>query len=388
MSASPAAPAAGSEACRAELVEDWGSLRRLEPEWNPLLARSRADSLFLTWEWIDAWREAVGERVRPFVVALRDGRGRLQGVAPYYLARLRLLGCVSYRTLRTLGDYHSGAEYGDWIVSREREELAPLLAAALAAARRRWDCIWMPNMAGWTGAQERVRAACAAAGFRVRERPREFSAAELPGDYADYWRSLSANARSTLQRQARRIEGEGTRFETCRARADLEAFLAALVELNHRRWSAAGGQGTFHRKPLELAFYRHFTGRAFERGWLRFFALRIGDAFKAVQIGYAYAGAFLQLQEGFDPGAAPGLGNVLRARAIEACIGEGLRSYDFLGEHTEHKRRWLAQPRQGRDLLAVWPSLKNALVLSAGVWPTGRFLRPRPIPSPGGAAPR
>jgi CelD/BcsL family acetyltransferase involved in cellulose biosynthesis len=376
-------PAGAAEACRAELVEDWAGLRSLEPEWNPLLARSRADSIFLTWEWIDAWRQAVGEAVRPFVVALRDGQGRVQAIAPLYLGRLRLLGCLSYRTLRILGDYHSGAEYGDWIVPRDREQLAPVLASALAAARRCWDCIWMPNVAGWTGARERVLGACAASGLRVRDRPRDFSAAGLPDDYASFWKCLSANARSTIQRQARRIDAEGARFETCATGADVDTFLDALVDLNHRRWRSAGGEGTFHRKPLELAFYRHFTRRAFERGWLRIFALRVGDAFKAVQIGYAYGGSFLQLQEGFDPEAAPGLGNVLRSRAIEACIGEGLRSYDFLGEHTDHKRRWLARPRQGYDLLAGLPGAKNALVLSTGVWPTGRFLRPLPIAAPG-----
>jgi CelD/BcsL family acetyltransferase involved in cellulose biosynthesis len=238
----------------------------------------------------------------------------------------------------------------------------------------------MPKVAEWTGARDRVSGACAAAGLLVRDRRTVFSAAELPNDFKAYWKALSGNARSTIQRQARRIEAGEARFETCSSAADLDEFLDALVDLNHRRWSAVGGEGSFHRRPLELAFYREFTKRALERGWLRLSGIRIDGALKAVQIGYAYGGSFLQLQEGFDPAASPGLGNVVRSRVIEACIGEGLTCYDFLGGHTDHKRRWLASERPGYDLYIARRTLRNALVHAAGAWPTGRYLRPLPLP--------
>ncbi len=365
---------------RTEIIENWAELQALEPEWNALLARSRANSVFLTWEWIDAWREAAGEAVQPFVVTCRDDQGRLLAAAPFYLAGLRLLGCVPYRTLRILGDYHSGAEYGDWIVAQDREaELSLALARALAVVRHRWDCIWMPNVAGWTGARDRVRAACVGAGFRIQERPRPFSMAALPADYASYWQALSGNARSAIQRQARRIQAAGAQFEACASSAELAAFLDALVDLNYRRWSSVGQQGNFHRRPLELAFYRQFAPRAMQRGWLRLFGMRIGTELKAVQIGYVYGASFVQLQEGFDPAAPHGLGNVLRSRVIESCIREGVRTYDFLGGYTDHKRRWLATTRAGHDLLAGHRSLRNTLVHSVRFWPTGRFLRQQPL---------
>lgn len=372
-------PSGAATGARTEIIQDWADLSRLEGEWNRLLAGSRADSIFLTWEWIASWRKVVGGNVRPFVVAQRDDAGRLQAIAPFYVAGLRLLGSLRYRALRILGDCESGAEYGDWIVAREREdEWALALARSLAGARG-WDCIWMPNVAGWTGARDRVATACAAAGLLVRERPIAFSAAELPGEYAAYWKALSGNARSAIQRQAKRIEADGGRFETCASPGDLDVFLDALVDLNHRRWSAAGGEGSFHRRPLETAFYREFTRQAIERGWLRICGLRMDGVLKAVQIGYVYGGAFLQLQEGFDPAAPPGLGNVVRSRVIEACIREGLTTYDFLGGHTDHKRRWLASARPGHDLYVARRSLKNALVHAAGAWPTGRYLRPEAI---------
>jgi CelD/BcsL family acetyltransferase involved in cellulose biosynthesis len=360
-----------------EILDDWPAILRLREEWNPLVERSRADSLFLTWEWIDTWRQGVEGSVQPFVVTARDESGALVGIAPLYRARMRLLRGVPVRALRVLGDYHSGGEYGDWILDPAREaEAGAALAEALAAARARWDCLWMPNVAGWTGARERVVSSSGRAGFRVRERAMEFSAAELPADYREYWEALSGNVRSAIRRQAKKLESGGVDFVLCASPADLAPLVDALVELNDRRWRAEGSAGTFKRKPLELGFYRRFTAIALERGWLRLFALKLGGDVTAVQIGYAYKGSFLQLQEGFDPAAPPGQGNVLRARVIEACIGEGLSTYDFLGKHTEHKRRWLAQPRRGYDLFVTNRTATSAALHALGVWPTGRYLRP------------
>lgn len=368
---------------RFQVFEDWGALASLEGEWNQLLVRSRADSIFLRWEWIETWRGVAGERVRPYVVAVRDPSGALVGVAPLYRSGLKLLHLLPYGALRVLGDYHTGAEYSDFILARECEaEAARAIAEALVRSAGDWDCLWLPNVAGWTGAYDRIAGACSSVGLFCRSRPRDFSAAELPSDFASYRKGLSGNARSTLQRQTRAAFGSpDVVFEECRTAEELPAYLEALFALNHRRWSAAGQVGTFVRKPLERRFYQAFAPRALERGWLRLFAIRVGSRFLAVQLGYAYGSSFLQLQEGFDPEAPPGIGNVLRTRIIERCIEEGLTTYDFLGDHSEHKRRWSARPREGHDLLIWRRTLKNRLSFGLPLWPTGRYLRAQGVPA-------
>ena len=362
---------------KTSILSDWRAVSSLEGCWNDLLGRSRADALFLTWEWIAAWREAIEERVAPFVVVVRDDRDRVVGIGPFYISALRFVGLVSSRALRVLGDYPTGAEYPDWIVDTECEpEASRAIARALTEHQKAWDYLWLPNLSGWTGALERVVEASRAVGLELRSRTREFSTLRLPATAAEYWASLSGNARSTLRRQCRQVfETTGGAFEECRAADALPELLDALVDLNHQRWTAVGQAGTFVRKPLEHRFYRSFAPRALAQGWLRLAAIRQGGALRAVQIGYVYKGTFLQLQEGFDPNT-PGVGNALRSRVIERGIEEGVHTYDFLGEHTEHKRRWRAEPRVGHDLLIARPGVLRTPLLSLGVWPTGRYLRP------------
>lgn len=353
----------------------------LEPEWNQLLRASRADEIFLSWEWVHTWCQVVRPWVRLFVVTVRDRDGRLVGIAPHYLADFRLLGVVPYKILRTLGDYASGAEYLDWIVDAGLEApVSNALAQTLARHGSHWDGIWMPFVPGWTGASQRVLEACQAAGLKGRKRSQDFGLVNLPAGFPQYLAALSRNARSMLSRRGRALDDEGFAFDACTDRAALPSALDDLFRLNHLRWRSAGQDGTFVRKPLEARFYSEFAPVALARGWLRLFSARIKGEIKAVQYGYVYKGAFLQVQEGFDPAAPQGLGNVLRSRVIESCIGEGLAVYDFLAGYTDHKRRWGAVRRDGHDFFISGGGVKGRLLSQGGLWPTGRYLRPVRLP--------
>src|SRR5688572_20762205 len=162
---SPAPVGAGvcpSTTVSVQAVSDWEAFAALEPEWNALLRRSGADAIFLTWEWIQSWREAAGAGVRPLVLTARTGDGALVGAAPFYRTTLRLADVVPYRTLRVLGDHPTGAEYPDWIAAAPIAETVLRALAKALAARGDWDCLWMPRVSGWSGARERLTAAASA----------------------------------------------------------------------------------------------------------------------------------------------------------------------------------------------------------------------------------
>src|SRR5690242_19910636 len=104
-----------------EILEDWNAVSALEAEWNGLLEASRANSIFLTWEWISSWMKVGGRQRAPFIICIRNAKQELVGIAPFYFSTLRLGRTIPYRTLRILADTATGAEYADWIVRPDVE---------------------------------------------------------------------------------------------------------------------------------------------------------------------------------------------------------------------------------------------------------------------------
>ena len=57
--------------------------RALEPEWNALLQRSDADTIYLTWEYLTTWWEVFGKIRELWILTARDEGGKLIGLAPH-----------------------------------------------------------------------------------------------------------------------------------------------------------------------------------------------------------------------------------------------------------------------------------------------------------------
>lgn len=365
---------------KAELLREWDAFFRLEPEWNELLARSRADTIFLRWEWIRTWAELVMREVQPAVVVVRDDTGALAAVAPLYVSVLQFLGTVRYRALLAMAHRETGAVYPDLIVRADCEqEGVDAVFAALRELPERWDCIWLPIVSGWTGAKERIVGGSEKQGFFCHVRPTDFAFLPLPLDYRTYVNALSVNMRKQLRKEDNRFNSLGSvSVVQCSSQEDVPRFVEALFQLHERRWASVGKAGAFRREPKQAQFYCRFIPLALERGWLRMYGLQDRGELKAVQIGYRYADVYHALQDAFDPAYAKGAGHFLRANVIRMCIGEGIKAMDFLAGLTEHKRTWLAEGRLGLDVFVGRPGLKTRLIFAPSVWPTGRYLRPAP----------
>jgi CelD/BcsL family acetyltransferase involved in cellulose biosynthesis len=357
-------------------INDWQSLQKLAGSWSSLLKQSRANSIFRSWQWVEAWWRTMDGRFELHILVVRDASGALAGIAPFYRGTIRLCGVINYRMLRLMGDAPTGAEYSDWLLREDCEQQAARAIASSLVADHSWDFLWMPLMSGWSGSRSVLQDACQSAGLDFASHATDFSAINLPGQYSAYEESLSKNKRSELRRRKRAVfEDLGGELVHCQSQDDLPMFLNALFELHESRWSSLGKRGAFERKPLERRFYETFAPIALQQGWLRITAIRIAGSFKAVEIGYVYNGQYLALQGGFDPTSAPGLGNALLARLIEKLIAEGVHTFDFLCTSANYKQQFGAKTRSGWDVLVGRRSVQTAAVRLAGLSPRGKYLR-------------
>jgi len=371
-------PAFHPGAFHVSVFETIEQLQSLAAEWDELLVSSDANSIFLTWEWISSWFAAVTPRANLFVLTVRDPTdNRLLAVLPLYVAPMILLGCLRLRCLRMLGDCHTGAEYPDVIVRHGFEgTVLPFLAQRFNAWQNLWDCAWIPNIAGWTGAEQRITQIIGPTATLCQKRKASFSARELPSGWEEFWTSLSTGQRTLLKRQGKKIDTpRGVQIDHCTDAQNLQNDLETLFVLHRQRWESARQLGSFARRPRMVDFYKDFAPKALKNGWLALFTLSLDGRRVAAQYGYAYRQTFHQLQEGYDPTSLPGVGNKLRQEVFRWCIAENLTGYDFLGEHTDHKARWGSHERWGKHLFAWRPTLKGFLLSRLGLWPTGRFFR-------------
>jgi CelD/BcsL family acetyltransferase involved in cellulose biosynthesis len=361
---------------RTEIIRDWRRFEELEREWNSLLTSSRADTIFLRWEWIRSWGKVLGDDVRPFVVVVRDEGGTLAGVAPFYKTFYRLLRVLPYKVLRIMGDFPTGAECLDWILrSGSESEASRSIAAALSDAAGEWDFLWMPYVPHWTGGRDWIRDASVNQGFHFSEREVLFGDMPLPGSLDELISSFSSNHRNNSRRYLKRTFDKSTvRFIHCRKEEEIPRFLDALFSLHALRWGLVGEPGAFRKKPNEARFYREFAMQAQRQNWLGLYGIEISGELKSVQYGYMYNGVFLQMQEGFDRESGRGLGNILRLKVIEDLIAKGIKIYDFLGEMSEHKKSWHTRERTGSHLMIGNGKYKNRVLFKNNIWPTGRYL--------------
>ena len=326
-----------------ERITDETSFDGVREEWNALLARSDADTPFLTWEWLRTWWRHVGPRRGLNMLLVRSG-GRLVAAAPLFNRgwdprRLRLFRHLSFlgSPLRT---GNVGSDYLDFIVDRDAPGAVEELAEAVAAEGRVLELAQVPAEGS---ACDRLAQPLAAAGWRLEQQAADVCPwIDLSGrTWEAYLAGVGSEHRYAVQRKLRKVHREhDVFFERATTESDRAEALAWLFTLHERRWRDRGESNAFHTPGLR-AFHEEFTRLARERDWLRLYLLRLDGEPVSAFYALRYDDTFSFFQSGFDPAFARlSVGLVTMALSIKAAIGEGAARYDMLHGSEEYKFHW------------------------------------------------
>ena len=325
----------------------WGE--RLQAEWSTLLDETEEASVFLSPEWLMAWRRHFGAGREAFAVAGRDESGRLVGFAALYKRRFGPGALRGPWILSFVGDEGVGSEYLGFLSRKGTEQ-----EFALALARELEGDWALVDFRSVRKDLPRTRllidALATPAPGRVHGEASSCSSIPLPGDYETYLASLASKFRTTLRyRTNKLVKNFCVRLVRTSRHEDLDAHLERLFEMHQGRWEAEGHPGSFYH-PCKRAFYREVSAAFLRRGWLRFYHLEVDGVIRAAQFGFAFGGVLHSLQEAFDyrfrPAGVGGIGVVLRGMAIRESIAEGLKGYDFLEGEEDFKTRWGTQTHE------------------------------------------
>src|SRR5439155_3505496 len=193
-------------------------------EWEELLRSSASDVVFMTWQWQSLWWKhfGAGQGCKLHLLALRDERGALVGIAPLYVASEPLPPPEEYRegeerpegegppvrVVRIVG----GIDIADYLDVIAPADKLPVVWAAVFAylndLRGEWDVIDFHSLPEWSPSRELVPRLAHEWDLDARTFPEDVSPVlALPGDFETYLMSLRKKDRHELRRKVRKLEG-------------------------------------------------------------------------------------------------------------------------------------------------------------------------------------
>jgi len=335
-------------------------LRRLRGEWDDLLRETESASIFQTWEWVTTWFEHFGSDRDIFVLTVRDGQGRLVGLAPFCFSRRR-----GGRFLYLLGLKDTLTEYFDATLHPDAADSA--VEAIFDAWRRAegdWDLLRMPLSEGEGPFIRNLPRLAARHGYRVYSETREGMSRPLPETWEAFHRSLKKSMKDNVNNYVNRLhrEGHAEKLVVVEDPAKLDAALDTFFDLHRLRAEAELGvqHSDAFIRPETRGFLRTVARRLLERGKIWLCLLYVDGKPVAAQICLLHAGRLYFYYSGYDPAwARYGVMVVLNRRCIERAIALGCRELDMLLTTHPMKTRWGCEPRPLADLTLASPRLRS-----------------------------
>ena len=355
----------------------WEELRSLQPEWNALLATSSSDTLFLSWEWCEAWWKHYGAGRPLHVLAAREG-GDLIGIAPLYVDAYG----SKRKALRLIGDGSHDSDYLDCFVrqGREREVMSSFVDSLAERQGQDWHEL------DFHGPHENSPTAVAISeiarqkGWQMASEAIACAVLPLARDWQGYLGTLKPRFRSKLRSSIRFFEQAGEVPRECGDAANISPWLETLFDLHTRRWQSDGAPGVF-RDARKRAFYQDISRSALQQGWLAFHRLNWGERTLARQYGFLYRNRFLLLQEGYDPdfeSLRPGI--ALRGLLVRNWQEAGVQEYDFLAGYSVAKQDWGVEKRSSVRLRIVPQQRLQIAPYGAGLREAARTVAQKVVP--------
>jgi CelD/BcsL family acetyltransferase involved in cellulose biosynthesis len=327
-------------------VEEWlGS----QGTWDSLLARSSADPLFLSWQWLTHWWRYYGAALRlmPEIIAFYRADS-LVGLVPLYRRAVVRAGKVHTSSIQLMGFAWRDArplisEYLDLVALPEHVEAVRDECARILLSERTWT----EFVIGFTAAGPEWRDAFSrlgpSDGHYTRELDRSVSYhADLSRGFGEYLKELGQSTRRSLwglrQRLAREHGEVRCEFVT---REQIDSGFSDLNRLHQLRWNRPAFAGE------RLEYHKSFASDLAARGELALTRLRVAGSVLSVLYDIRKGARQYNIKIGFDPQFTPrlSLGLIHFGYAMENAADSGVELYDFLagpGQRYDFKRN-LAQ---------------------------------------------
>lgn len=364
----------GNMKLRYRVIRRIDELCTLAEQWDALLQKSEADSIFMTYDWINTWISVSGPSLSIYTIVVYNEE-ELVGIAPFYQDTLALFGLLSFNCLRIQGDKNSSSEYQDLILHPAcPSAIIEKIAEAISQITEDTSFFWVPYTSTKSGASGRFQELFERLNIETQQREFEYFKISLPASKTEFDAKLTSKQRNNIRRY-KKILAKKDRIRAIDLidRGSADDAVETLRILHNMNWHSRGKQGVFERKPVFHDFIAAYSTLAREKHQLMAICLLLNERPIAIRFGYLYNNVFFEMQAGYDP-EHNGSGICAIDFAIKFSINRQINTYDFLAYAGEYKRRFNAQAQPGRSFFASSRRLLPRLINLLGIWPTGKYI--------------
>ncbi len=320
------------------LITNEDDFLALEQEWKALLPQTRADNIFLTWEWVSTWWKVFGEGKQPHILTFRD-ETRLVGILPCYIRNRPLLRLAKIRELRFIGTGESvRSEYLDLIcLPGHREECLELLEGFLSRDRD-WDIAVFTDLP-----EDSLLGSFLDDRFPAREiinrEPCYF--VKVPAKFETYLKGIDSRMRRNIRNRRRNLERDfRVEYHRLNREENLDEWMEEFKRLHAARLEERGLPSKF-ADPIYQRFHDRLSRIFYDSGLLFAADLRLDGKTVAARYNFNYRGKVYDYQTGFEPKfGRQGVMQALISYMIEDCGREEIGKFDFLAGSENYKRHF------------------------------------------------
>jgi CelD/BcsL family acetyltransferase involved in cellulose biosynthesis len=315
----------------------FSELEAIERDWKALVEEIPNAPFFYTYEWIFTWWQHYSNLGTLWLLTVRDQQGKLVGILPWVLRSGS--GLLRPRKLAFLFD--QPPVHQDVItLPEDRPAVCEALSAYLSARAHEWDLVELKGLAEGSCLKEHF--ATQPGRFQTRE---DFTCyyITLPDTWETLEKSLSANRRKQIRKNRRHLEqahGDQIVFRRIDEPDEIAPALDRLIHYNRGKWQQRDGVSAFEDERFRR--FNHAISRlAFERGWLRFYELSLGEELLSSRLCFLYKNVVYDFQTAFNAAWSDySPGELLLVFALQDTISAGAREFDFLPGTYRWKKSW------------------------------------------------
>ena len=321
-----------------ELITCGNEFSKLEPEWNSLLLESDANNVFLTWEWISAWRISLGKCAKLWVMIARDEQTeQLLAVVPLMIRDRMLKGIPVLKELAFLTSGKAAPDHLDVILHKDyKDQLLVELGAFFQKQGKQWDCIHLEGCRKDASVIEILLKK----NQQVDSYPVICPYLTLPESWDAYLKSLDKKRRYKIGSYRRKLEASfpDQVIYQCITKQDLnDQQINDLFALHQQAQQAQGRAGAFGAED-NREFHSLLIKQFLANDWLRLYFLSVDNKAIATVYSFNYNGVVSFYTTGFDSewrDYSPG--QQIIYYVLEQVMNEKAREFDFLRGDEDYK---------------------------------------------------